>query len=217
MRTGDIRLRNRTCFPAVTLGAFVMLASLQGCTDPVGYSTPEELFQAEYNATGTGDVGKLSGCVPPSHRGPYRRMLVLAGQYSEQVTATGNHIKDNFGENVRAAFVSKYDRLVWQSPFARFTKDGRIDWRIVTIDQKGNRALAQVPGDGIAYAIRLPDGKWYRVFSDTGDADDSLKVISYGEALLRDGLRDIDEIRQKVERGFYTEDQLLELLGQESK
>jgi len=186
-----------------------MLMFSQGCGDPTGYGTPEGLFQAELKAFEEKDTASLIRTVPPDHRAAYRRVIYLAERYSQAVAAVAKQIAHKYGEDGSRALIRNHGPL-WESVFAAVAVDGQIDWERVELDRSPAKVRAQLPGGGRAYATKLSDGRWYRVFGDT--TEESLGVLAYSEGLLRGGLRELEEIRENVARNSYTEAQLLNLL-----
>jgi hypothetical protein len=190
-----------------------VMAFMPGCARPSGYGSPEELFQVEHRAMVNKDGAVLLTIVPSSHQNAFRRVIELTEQCTRSVDALAKQVSLKYGDDVGQIFRRKYEHLLWQSQFAVVTTDGQIDWAKVTIDRRPGMVHLRIPDNADAYAVKMSDGRWYRIFCDTGSVDDSLRALAYSEGLLQGCLRELHEIRDLVISGTYTRAEVLDRVG----
>jgi hypothetical protein len=132
-------------------------------------------------------------------------------QYYQMITYVSKHIDDVYGEDVGRAFRKAYASRTGEAPFAGVAVDGQIDWTKVELERGPTTVRVRIAEAPFAYARMMPDGRWYRLFGETPEA--SLAILAYSERLIRDGVRDIREIRDGVRTGAFTKAELLERIG----
>ena len=161
----------------------------------------------------TRDRCLLLSVVPPDHREAFRRLVVLNDRCWQRVGTLRRQIAMRYGDDASQAFRQRYERHLWQSQFAQVVTDGQIDWTKVSINRRGGTVRVQIPGSGEAYAVEMPNHRWYRIFGDNGLADESLRAIAYSERLLEACLHELDDLGALVRSKACTRAALMERIG----
>ncbi|MBI5723656.1 MAG: hypothetical protein HZA50_06840 [Planctomycetes bacterium] len=174
-----------------------------GCSDQDGFNSPQALFQAEHNALLAKDRLLFMRTVPPEYKDAMRGVFHLAMRCSEQIDAIALQIKLKYGKRASEAFIDKYCILIWRSQFSEVAANGVIDWSLLEIEIVDDVAKVRLPDNGGAFAKKLPNGKWYRIYADSDNIGESLNYISMSEGYLRDFLKELDDIAMHVASGDY--------------
>ena len=181
------------------------LCAFGGCAN--GYASPQALFAAVHNAHLRGDRETLLSCFDPGFRNNFAPTNRLAKRYEGKADSAAMVVKERFGADVAERFRERSLRPLRRSPLEPAMEGGQIHWERV-LRVRNNEAWGEADGRRLLRAVRKANGTWFLALDEESV---SPEAIRYGQGLLEDGIKHLDELIRRVRAGDIDVPELLGL------
>jgi len=201
-----MRLAQWMLIAAMAGGALV----LAGCGSKVKHGSPKELLESFDKAVTAKDVDAAADCVPPDYQKSTKTMLTALKKIEDKNKAVKKTVDSKLGKETAEKVFGKEDSED-ESPLRKAKKDGKIDWNLIKINEKGDEATVEIDGRAVSSLNMVKiDGKWYvkpgnekpediaKMAEKAGKhADAQVKALSDFEKAVNDGKVTKDNAQQE--------------------
>jgi len=191
----------------IILPIALLMMALPGCGIKVKNDTPKELLETLEKAFQALDTDALAGCYLPQQQTSAKAVFTSVKKMKDKTDSVKKTVAGKLGKDVAEKLFEKnsIDRF---NQLACVTKDAKLDWGKIEIEEKGDTAEVFLNRTGFRsdkiLHLKKVNKKWYLQNDET--RRELEKGVEYATKLMDAIIKGLDLFDQSVKQGKVTKD-----------